>query len=240
MALLVLDWPAIVFALASTMPRINDITTDAQSPPRLVELAQERPKDANPVEYAGPRVSRVQLETYPDIRPVVIPRPAQEAFDLLLETVRRMHWTLVAQRPPQGRGKPGIIEATDRTLVLGFTDDIVIRVNGDENETRVDVRSASRYGAHDFGRNATRVRSFFKELQDRVDATVTGRRPGHRRARPGVAVPRRGKGAPVTSAGPQKSQSRAQPGAQRAPPRKERPRSRGEDQGRDRRSERSA
>ena len=127
------------------------------------------------------------MEAYPDIRPVVVARSAAETFEVLEETVRRLRWDVVATEAPQGRGKPGTIEAVERTLVLGFYDDIVIRIDGDQRETRIDIRSASRYGQHDLGRNAARVRGFFKELQSRLEATVT---PGTRgRACRGPALP---------------------------------------------------
>jgi hypothetical protein len=128
-SLILLTWPAVVFGLARTMPSINDITTDAQLPPQFAALSRARPKGANTPVYPGPRFSRIQLESYPDIRPVVVPRPAAETFELVQESVRRMRWTVAAEQPPQGRGKPGLIEASDRTLVLGFTDDIAIRVD---------------------------------------------------------------------------------------------------------------
>lgn len=238
LGLLLLAWPAGVVWFASTLPKLHDVTTDAQSPPRFASLASARPRDANPADYPGVAHARRQLEAYPDIRPVVVSRPAGETFDVIEETLRRLRWDIVASEAPRGRGKPGLIEAVERTLVLGFYDDIVIRIDGDQRETRVDIRSASRYGEHDLGRNAARIRGFFKELQGRLEATVT---PGARarRARPGAAVPKRQKGGPAVSAGPQKSQGRAQPSAQRAPQLKERPRSRAEDPARDKRPERS-
>ena len=43
-----------------------------------------------------------------------------------------------------------------RTFILGFVDDISIRVSGNRTQSRIDIRSASRYGTHDLGRNAFR------------------------------------------------------------------------------------
>ena len=237
LGLVLLAWPAAVVAYARMLPKMHDVTTDAQAPPRFSALAALRTKDSNSPEYPGAGLARVQLEAYPDIRPVVVPRPAAETFEVIDDTVRRLRWEVVAAEAPKGRGRPGVIEAVERTLLLGFYDDIVIRIDGDHRETRIDIRSASRYGAHDLGRNAARVRSFFKELQSRLEATVT---PGvrGRRARPGAAVPRRPKAGQAPSAGLQKSPGRAQPGAPRGPQSKERPRSRAEDQARDRRPER--
>ena len=236
LGLLLLAWPAAVVSYARMLPHMHDVTTDAQAPPRFAALATARSGDANPPDYPGAALARLQLEAYPDIRPVVVSRSAAETFEVVEDTVRRLRWDVVAATPPQGRGRAGIIEAVERTLVLGFYDDIVIRIDGDQRETRIDIRSASRYGEHDLGRNAARVRSFFKELQSRLEATVTPGARG-RRARPGAAVPKRPKSGQAPSAGLQKSPGRAQPGAPRAPQSKERPRPRAEDPGRGKRSE---
>ncbi len=56
------------------------------------------------------------------------------------------------------------IEATDRTIWLGFTDDIVIRVRPEDGGSRVDIRSVSRVGTSDLGTNAARIRRFMKRL----------------------------------------------------------------------------
>ena len=175
------------------------------------------------------------MEAYPDIRPVVVARPAARCS----RCSRKRAPAALAGSRRRLRGQTrqaGYIEAIEQTL-LGFYDDIAIRIDGDQRETRIDIRSASRYGQHDLGRNAARVRGFFKELQSRLEASVTPGMRG-RRSRPGAAVPKRQKGGPALSSGPQKSQGRAQPGAQRGPQSKERPRSRAEDQARDKRSER--
>jgi hypothetical protein len=57
-------------------------------------------------------------------------------------------------------------------LLLGFYDDVVIRVEGDEERARIDIRSASRYGSHDLGRNADRIRQILKEIVVRLESVV--------------------------------------------------------------------
>jgi hypothetical protein len=42
----------------------------------------------------------------------------------------------------------------------------VIRVSVQGGGSRVDVRSASRYGLHDFGANAKRVRALLSDIDD--------------------------------------------------------------------------
>lgn len=147
-----------------TRPKINDITTDAQQPPRFEKVAARRGEGANSVAYAGDSIYEKQAEAYPDIRPMVLERSSEEAFDLAREAVVRLNWEIVDARKPEG-ASPGHIEAVARTLVMGYADDIVIRVAAISNEARIDVRSASRFGEHDFGANAKRIRRLFKEVK---------------------------------------------------------------------------
>jgi uncharacterized protein (DUF1499 family) len=147
-----------------TLPKINDISTDLQSPPKFESIASLRDKGANPVQYPGIAVSELQAEAYPDIRPMVLERSAEETFDLVHEAVTRLDWKIVTNRKPAGSGQ-GLIEAVSKTLVMGFADDIVIRVAAGVGEARIDVRSASRYGEHDFGANARRIRRLFTEVK---------------------------------------------------------------------------
>jgi Protein of unknown function (DUF1499) len=190
--LTLLAWPLTFVPAFLNLPPINDVTTDVANPPRFTALAKPRTEAANSAAYPGQRFAAEQLKAYPDLRTFVIDRSAQEAFELVEDAVRKLKWRVAASDPPAVRPlKGGTIEATDNTLVVGFTDDIVIRVEGSVNRSRIDVRSASRHGQHDLGQNATRVRRFLAELQSRIDTTsaggVAGRR-GLRTTRAGAAV----------------------------------------------------
>lgn len=63
---------------------------------------------------------------------------------------------------------PGFIEAVARTPVVGFREDVIVRVVADPTGAIVDARSASRLFQHDFGSNAARIVRFFEELDDRL------------------------------------------------------------------------
>lgn len=147
-----------------TRPKINDITTDTRSPPQFEYISVRRGEDANPTVYPGDKFSVQQLQAYPDIRPMILERSAEETFDLAREAVTRLDWEIVNERKPEG-DKPGQIEAVARTLLMGYPDDIVIRVAAGKGEAKIDVRSASRYGEHDFGANARRIRRLFTEVK---------------------------------------------------------------------------
>lgn len=65
----------------------------------------------------------------------------------------------------------GSIRAESTTLVLRFVDDIRVHIGLDENgQTRVDVRSASRKGSGDLGRNRRSVGKFLSRLDKRLGA----------------------------------------------------------------------
>ena len=147
-----------------TQPKINDISTDLQSPPQFEFISSLRAEDANPTAYPGREFSEKQIEAYPDIRPMVLERSAEETFDLAREAVNRLDWKIVSERKPKG-GASGRIEAVTSTLFMGYTDDIVVRVSPRTGQAQIDVRSASRYGDHDFGANARRIRRLFTEVK---------------------------------------------------------------------------
>ncbi len=205
-SLAIFAWPASVAPIYLRLPPLNDVTTDTEHPPEFAVLSRERPKAANPITYRGNAFAEMQEQYYPEVRPLVLDRAAEEVFDAVGEAVRRLRWRIVAEEPPQADGSAGHIEAEDRTLILGFTDDVVVRVESDGGATRVDVRSLSRYGGHDFGRNAHRIREFYAELRARLDATVptAAASRGKAKAR-GTKVPtREQKGAPGPKQVPRK------------------------------------
>ena len=61
----------------------------------------------------------------------------------------------------------GVIEATDTTAWFGFKDDVVVRITDNSSERLVDIRSKSRVGGSDLGKNAARIHKLIEEL-DRV------------------------------------------------------------------------
>jgi uncharacterized protein (DUF1499 family) len=146
---------------ASRVPRIHDITTDTDRPPRFISVVPLRAGAPNPVEYGGPDIAAQQRQGYPDVEPMSLPLPPGQAYDRALATARTMGWEIIASDPASGR-----IEATDTTFWFGFKDDVVIRVAPAPNGSRVDVRSLSRVGLSDVGTNAARIRKYLAALKE--------------------------------------------------------------------------
>ena len=146
------------YRVAKNVPMIHDITTDPSDPPAFVSLLPERKASLNGAEYGGPGIAVKQRKAYPDIVPIDSGLPPPDAFDRALAVARGMDWKIADANPGDGR-----IEATDTTSWLRFKDDVVIRVRpGEDGRSRVDVRSDSRLGISDLGKNAARIREFTK------------------------------------------------------------------------------
>lgn len=175
----ILMWPISLLPTLRSLPRINDITTDASHPPPFHALAATRPAGANAVRYPGASYAKLQKVAYPDLQALDVQRTPAEVMDLAASALKRLHLNIVNTETVGADGaQGGLIEAYDRSLIFGFYDDVAVRVTAlGPNSARLDVRSASRYGRHDLGTNAERVRAILNEFVVRLEASV----PGHLR-----------------------------------------------------------
>jgi uncharacterized protein (DUF1499 family) len=183
-----LAYPSYLGLKAYRLPWIYDITTDPIDPPRYEALAKVRPRDANPVIYAGLSAAEQQRAAYPEIEPLDADATPQDAYQAALAVVTKRKWRIVEQRAPGPGRREGRIEAVARSTIMGFRDDVVVRVRGDATGTRIDARSSSRYGSFDFGSNADRVRSLIDDIDDAIGAQKSERLQPPKKA---VVAPKR-------------------------------------------------
>ncbi len=168
---LVLAYPAYLGLQYRKLPPIHDITTDPIDPPRFEALARLRTGEGtNTAVYAGLYSAELQRKAYPDIEPVDIQIPVQRAYEIALQLVHKRKWLVIDERPPQPPLRPGRIEAVARTPIMGFREDVAIRIAPDGDDSRVDIRSASRYFESDLGSNAARVSKFADDINTAADA----------------------------------------------------------------------
>lgn len=154
-------FPLSMRAKGESVPPIHDITTDTTNPPIFVAIAPLRADSKNGVAYNAAENVEAQQKAYPDLQTLVTDVPVADMFARAEKTARDMGWEIVAAVPEEGR-----IEATDTTQWWGFKDDVVIRITTDGMQTRLDVRSMSRVGKSDLGKNAERIRAFLAKLKD--------------------------------------------------------------------------
>lgn len=170
---LILAYPAYLAVQYRNLPPIHDITTDPINPPRFDTLARLRSGDGtNTAVYAGLYSAEQQRAAYPDIEPVDLDMPADRAFELVRRLVMRRKWLVIDERSPQPPQRPGHIEAVARTPVMGFREDVAIRVAPDGDGSRIDIRSSSRYFEHDLGSNAARISSLIDDINTAAENNV--------------------------------------------------------------------
>lgn len=137
-------------------PPIHDITTDTGDPPQFTAAGTVRGAEANPLEI-DPQVIEQQQAAYPELDTLVTTLSIDQAFDRALAVANDFGWEVYHQDR-----NAGLIEAVDTTPIMGFSDDIVIRVRSSARGTLLDLRSVSRVGIGDLGANADRIRRFLQ------------------------------------------------------------------------------
>ena len=170
-ALLLLCLPGYLALLAFQLPILNDVTTDLSDPPSFSRSASALAQRSMETPADRPQTLREeQRRAYPDIQPILLDLEIDEAWRLIKQTLAAIGWRQIDQTPPGGRTGIAHLDAISQSLLLALPQDLTIRLKPLVGQTRVDVRSASRYGRHDFGSNADQIRRFAAELQNQLDA----------------------------------------------------------------------
>lgn len=145
---------------SGSVPAIHDITTSPDDPPEFVFALGEEGNAGRDLSYPhGPADSAAQQRAaYPDVRPIELDVPPEQAYDRALEAARELGWEIL------GEERPERIEATFTSRSFRFVDDIVIRLRAREGGTTIDLRSTSRVGQSDLGANAERILAFAERI----------------------------------------------------------------------------
>jgi hypothetical protein len=170
-AIAVISVPLYDFTTTRSLPPIHDISTDTEYAPPFEALLALRQGAENGPDYDGPKPVRMgrrlyttialQKKYYADVKTVAELVPPQKLFQHALSAAQAMGWNVVSVVPERDGGH---IEATDTTFFFGFTDDIALRVKHSGLGSKLDIRSKSRVGVADHGRNAARIRAYVKKV----------------------------------------------------------------------------
>ena len=140
-------------------PEFADVTTDFDAPPPLVSFVESR--------FIGPG-ERARIEAaYPNARSRNYPVDAVQMYGVVSDLVDSRGWEVRARREPQSpmdTGEVNVIAAN----ILGFRQEIVIRVAGATDGSTVAMRSASLFDFPDFGNNGRRIEDFLLDLDTQV------------------------------------------------------------------------
>lgn len=143
---------------ATSLPVIHDISTDLTNPPAFVHAQSIRGEVENTLEW-DPQTAELQKQAYSDIQSIYLAVPVTKAWGLVEQAMMRLPWELTYHSQSLG-----VFEATSTSFWFGFVDDIIIRVQADGDKSKIDIRSVSRVGKSDLGKNAQRIRFFRQAL----------------------------------------------------------------------------
>lgn len=168
-ALIVLTPFALMLYRGLTHPMLHDVSTDVEDPPALRFAAAMRTPDMNPVGSYTQEERRLQVADYP----LVTGRRYDLSIDRVIAAVGKIvedrGWRIVSPWSTSPEGDASL-EAMVTTPILGFPVDVAIRLTNEGQSTYVDMRSASRYGVHDFGDNAARIKAFLADLDVEISS----------------------------------------------------------------------
>jgi hypothetical protein len=165
--IVILAYPAYLVYQYLKLPRIYDITTDPIDPPKFEALARLRTGDsANPAVYAGLYSAEQQRLAYPEVEAATVEVPLLKAYETTLELINKRKWLVVDARPPTPQRREAKIEAIARTPIMGFREDIAVRIVPDGPGARIDLRSSSRNVPHDLGSNAARITRLVEDINE--------------------------------------------------------------------------
>lgn len=151
-------------------PRLSDISTDLTDPPALRHAAATRSGPMNEVARIDPAAAEAQRQHYPAVTGRRYNHERATVEEVVRSLAGRHGWRPTRLPDPRMAGSGLTIEMEARTPVFGFVSDVAIRLRDLRGSTQVDMRSASRYGAHDFGDNARRIADFLERLDEDMEA----------------------------------------------------------------------
>ena len=174
MALVALAVPVLAFVTLGGMREramgnpIHDVATDFRDPPTFSQgvIDARAAEDMNPIRNYGEPIgdggmpdiaeetyASLLPQLYPDLDPLLVAAPPAEVLPKVQAAMMEFGLADVRAIPQDNR-----VEGVAETFWFGFKDDVVARVRGVDNGTRIDFRSDSRVGKSDLGANADRVR----------------------------------------------------------------------------------
>lgn len=130
---------------------LNDVSTTPLNPPQYDKIKVN----------AVPFDAALNQHYYPDMHPLVMDFPTRDAFARVLEIIKdKTEWEIVSVDSERYK-----IEAVDTTPLMRFKDDIVIEIRPENEKSSLHMRSKSRIGKGDLGKNAKRIRKFLNTVQ---------------------------------------------------------------------------
>ena len=146
------------------LPALTDMTTDLDEPPRFAAAPNFRNRRMNAIVPIAPEAAAAQMRAYPDIAGRRLDATPDRVLAALAPVVAARGWRVRGHLPTSSQSPEVSIEMEAPSFLLRFPADAVVRLTDEDETTFVDMRIAVRYGPHDLGANARRIRGFMADL----------------------------------------------------------------------------
>jgi uncharacterized protein (DUF1499 family) len=151
-SILLLIYPIYLVLKAFSLPILNDVTTDFNDPPNSI------------VSIYNADFASYQRKAYPDIQPIILDLNMQESMVIIQEAIKLNRISVLSISEFKMNITEANLIAIDYSYIMKMPEDVTIRLRSLGQETRIDIRSKSQIARHDFGSNATRIRSIIENI----------------------------------------------------------------------------
>ena len=141
-------------------PLINDVSSDWVSPPAFPIGSRVNLTPPFAEQKTEADIAALQAEAYPDIVTQDLNIEPQLANQIIGAAAKSLGWTPTTQAGSLAT-TGALLAFETRSLIFGFTDDIVVRLKRGQTGLQLDIRSTGRAGLADLGAHAKRIRAFF-------------------------------------------------------------------------------
>lgn len=145
-------------------PALTDISTDLHEPPQFVVTAHARTGGMNPIEPISPQAAALQMRYYPEISGRRLDASMERVLAAVGAVVAANGWTPRRPLPAEVQLVEYSFEAEAPTWLLRLPSDVALRLTDEGESVFVDMRLSQRYGRHDMGDGARRIRAFMAAL----------------------------------------------------------------------------
>lgn len=146
-------------------PALHDISTDLSEPPVFSRAGRLRSADMNPIGAISAEAAMMQRDAYPEISGRRFEASMERVLAAADAVFAARGWAVTSRLPAAVTdGGELTVELVALDPILRVPTDAVVRFTDEGESTFVDMRSNSRYGRHDLGENARRIRGFLDDL----------------------------------------------------------------------------
>ena len=171
---LVVIIPAVIFSyFYFSIPAFSDLSTNPVDPPEFVRAWQLREDADNSLAVSSLAMREKQALAYPELESQHFDQSAELMYLLVLDELKKQKWDLIQTSNQRDSADGSRFEASARSVITGLRYVIAVRIRPDgEDASILDMRSASLWGPHDFGRNASYIMGFLQAVDKRLEQSV--------------------------------------------------------------------